>query len=192
MKVTADHPGAESTPETEHMFTLNPAGMTVTHADAFGDGNPLCGFIGGDETASGDWSAVDCRACRVAAPCPAPAARTRVFAGRPESVRAARSWVAGFLVGSPSAADAALMTSELFTNAITYTASGLPGGSVTVKVAAGSGTARVDVIDQGEMLSSGTAPHGLGKGLVIVAQLAELFGADGCDRWFALRTGGAR
>jgi len=192
MKVTADHPGTGPVPETEHMFTLNPAVMTVTHADAFGDGPPLCGFIGGNETAAGDWSAVDCRDCGVAAPSPTPAAFTRAFAGRPESVRAARSWVAELFAGSPVAADAALMTSELFTNAVLYSASGLPGGSVTVKVAAGDGTARVDVIDEGEMPPGTTAPHGLGKGLAIVAQLAELFGADGCDRWFALRTGGVR
>jgi hypothetical protein len=191
MKVATDHPDTEPMPETEHMFTLNPAGVTVTHADAFGGGAPLCGFIADDETASGDWSAVDCRDCQVAAPSPAPATFTRAFAGLPESVRAARSWVAGFLAGSPAAADAALLTSELFTNAIKYTASRLPGGSVTVKVAAGDGTARVDVIDQGA-LPGATAAHGLGKGLLIVAQLAELFGADGSDRWFALRTGGAR
>jgi Histidine kinase-like ATPase domain len=174
--------------ETKHVFTLNPAGLTVTHAD-FGGGDPLCGFIGDDETASGDWSEVDCRDCLVADPSPAPAPRTRVFAGRPESVRAARSWVAGLFAGSPAAADAALLTSELFTNAVLYSASGLPGGSVTVKVAAGDGTARVDVIDQGE--PPACVPHGLGKGLAIVAQLADVFGADGCDRWFALRTGGA-
>jgi hypothetical protein len=191
MKVTAHHPCTEPVPETEHIFTLNPAGATVTHAD-FGGGSPLCGFIGDDETASADWSAVDCRDCRVAAPAPASATFTRAFAGLPESVRAARSWVAGFLAGSPAAADAALLTSELFTNAITYTASGLPGGSVTVKVAADDRTARVDVIDEGEMPAGASARHGLGKGLVIVAQLAELFGADGCDRWFALRTDGAR
>ena len=176
---------------TEHAFTLDPAGATVTHADASGDGNPLCGFTGDDETASADWSAVDCRDCRVAAPSPMPVPCTRTFAGRPESVSVARSWVVGFLSGSPAVADAALMTSELFTNAVLHSASGLPGGSVTVKVAAGSGSARVDVIDQGELPSAAAAAHGLGKGLVIVAQLAELFGADGCDRWFALRTGGA-
>jgi Histidine kinase-like ATPase domain len=175
--------------ETEHVFTHNPAGLTVTHAD-FGDGAPLCGWIGDDETASSDWSAVDCRDCLMAAPSPAPAVRTRAFAGRPESVRAARAWVAGFFAGSPAAADAALMVSELFTNAIKYTASRLPGGLVTVKVAAGDGTARVDVIDQGALPGTAAA-HGLGKGLVIVAQLAELFGADGSDRWFAVRTGGA-
>ena len=113
---------------------------------------------------------------------------TRVFAGRPESAGAARSWVAGFFA-PPFAPDAALMASELVTNAIVHSASGLPGGSVTVTVAPGSGMARVDVIDQGERAAC--APHGLGKGLAIVAQLADVFGADGCDRWFALRTGGA-
>jgi anti-sigma regulatory factor (Ser/Thr protein kinase) len=115
---------------------------------------------------------------------------TRVFAGRPESASAARSWVAGFFA-PPFAPDAALMASELVTNAIVHSASGLPGGSVTVTVAPGSGMARVDVIDQGAMPPCMAAPHGLGAGLAIVAQLADVFGADGCDRWFALRTGGA-
>lgn len=118
------------------------------------------------------------------------AVRTRAFPGRPEAVRAARSWVAGFFA-APSAPDAALMASELVTNAIVHSASGLPGGSVTVTVTARCGMARVDVIDQGGMPPCATAPHGLGAGLAIVAQLADVFGADGCDRWFALRTGGA-
>jgi hypothetical protein len=177
--------------EIEHVFTLNPAGLTVTHAD-FGGGDPLCGWIGEDETASGDWSAVDCRDCLVAAPSPAPAVRSRAFAGRPESVRAARCWIAGFFAGSPAAPDAALMASELVTNAIVHSASGLPGGSVTVMVAASEETVRVDVIDQGALPTSATAPRGLGKGLAIVARLADVFGGDGSDRWFALRTGGAR
>jgi anti-sigma regulatory factor (Ser/Thr protein kinase) len=116
---------------------------------------------------------------------------TRSFPGRPESVSAARAWVARFVPGSAAADDAALMTSELVTNAIVHSASGLPGGSVTVTVAAADGIARVDVIDQGGMPPYMAAPHGLGAGLAIVAQLADVFGADGCDRWFALRTGGA-
>jgi anti-sigma regulatory factor (Ser/Thr protein kinase) len=123
----------------------------------------------------------------VASPLAAPC--TRAFAGRPESVREARSWVAGFFA-APSAPDAALMTSELVTNAVVHSASGLPGGSVTVTVAAGEETVRVDVIDQGQ-LPIPAPRHGLGKGLAIVAQLADVFGADGCDRWFALRAGGA-
>ncbi len=51
------------------------------------------------------------------------ASSTRAFAGLPESVSAARSWVAGFFPSPAAAADAALMTSELFTNVILYSAS---------------------------------------------------------------------
>ena len=48
------------------MYSLNDDGQAVTHADTFGDGTPLCGWIGDDETASVDWSAVDCRDCQAA------------------------------------------------------------------------------------------------------------------------------
>jgi len=116
---------------------------------------------------------------------------TRAFAGLPESVSAACAWVAGFVPGSPTADDAALLTSELVTNAILHSASGLPGGQVMVSMRAGDGMVRVDVTDQGAVPPGLTAPRGLGQGLVLVAALADVFGADGPDRWFALRTGGA-
>jgi hypothetical protein len=51
---------------TEHMFTLNEAGAVVIHADAFGDGTPLCGWIASDETATADWPRVTCRDCLAA------------------------------------------------------------------------------------------------------------------------------
>jgi hypothetical protein len=89
----------------------------------------------------------------------------------------------------PGRPDAEWMIAFVTSSLAISAASGLPGGSVTVKVAAGDRTARVDVIDEGAMRAC--APHGLGKGLAIVAQLADVFGAEGCDRWFALRTGGA-
>jgi anti-sigma regulatory factor (Ser/Thr protein kinase) len=117
---------------------------------------------------------------------------TRAFAGLPESVAAARAWVARFVPGSPAADDAALLTSELVTNAIMHSASRLPGGQVTVSVRAMEDMVRVDVVDQGAVPPGLTAPRSLGLGLPIVAALADVFGADGCDRWFALRTGGAR
>jgi anti-sigma regulatory factor (Ser/Thr protein kinase) len=117
-------------------------------------------------------------------------ARTRAFAGRPESVSVARAWVAGFVPDPATASDVALLTSELVTNAIVHSASRLPGGLVTVSVAAGNGMVRVDVTDQGAVPPDLTAPRGLGQGLALVAALADVFGADGCDRWFALRTGG--
>lgn len=117
---------------------------------------------------------------------------TRSFAGCPESVGAARAWVTGFLPGSPAADGAALMTSELVTNAILYSASRVPGGLVTVNVRTGNGMVRVDVIDQGAVPSRLSAPHGIGAGLAIVSQLADVFGADGQDRWFSIRTGCAQ
>jgi len=117
---------------------------------------------------------------------------TRAFAGLPGSVSAARAWVAGFVPGSPAAGDAALLTSELFTNAILHSASRLPGGQVTVSVRTGGGIVRVDVTDQGALPPCFPQCPGLGQGLALVAALADVFGADGPDRWFALRTGGAR
>ncbi len=116
---------------------------------------------------------------------------TRSFPGLPEAVSAARSWVAGFFPVPAAAADAALMTSELVTNAILYSASGLPGGPVTVSIGTAGGSLRVDVIDQGEMPPCMPTPRGLGQGLVLVAALADASGADGRDRWFELRAGGA-
>jgi anti-sigma regulatory factor (Ser/Thr protein kinase) len=123
---------------------------------------------------------------------PTTAAVTRSFPGLPEAVSAARSWVAGFFPVPATAADAALMTSELVTNAILYSASRLPGGQVTVSVGIAGGSLRVDVIDQGEIATRMTAPRGLGLGLALVAALADASGADGRDRWFALQAGGAR
>jgi anti-sigma regulatory factor (Ser/Thr protein kinase) len=117
---------------------------------------------------------------------------TRAFAGLPESVSVARSWVAGFFPDCATDADAALLTSELVTNAILHSASGLPGGKVTVSVQTADGMVRVDVTDQGELPPCLPRSRGLGQGLALVAALADVFGADGPDRWFAVRTGGAR
>ena len=45
------------------MHSLNPDGVTVTHADAFGDGTPLCGFSYDEETATADAETVTCLDC---------------------------------------------------------------------------------------------------------------------------------
>jgi anti-sigma regulatory factor (Ser/Thr protein kinase) len=123
---------------------------------------------------------------------PPAAAVTRSFPGLPEAVGAARSWVAGFFPVPAAAADAALMTSELVTNAILYSASRLPGGQVTVSIGIAGGSLRVDVIDQGEIAPCMAGRRGLGQGLVLVAALADTSGADGRNHWFALRAGGGR
>ena len=116
---------------------------------------------------------------------------SRAFPGLPESVSAARTWIAGFVSHSPAAYDATLLTSELVTNAILHSASRLPGGQVTVSVLAADGMVRVDVVDQGQLPPCFPRYPGLGQGLTLVAALADVFGADGADRWFAVRTGGA-
>jgi two-component sensor histidine kinase len=128
----------------------------------------------------------------VAEPPPLTSACTRSFAGVPGSVSAARSWVAGFFPDPATAADAALMTSELVTNAIKYTACCLPGGQVLVSVRAVRDGVRVDVTDQRPVYPCFPVPGGLGLGLVIVRQLADACGSDGAGKWFTLRTGGAR
>ena len=110
--------------------------------------------------------------------------------GLPESASAARKLTASCLAGSPAAGDAVLCVDELFANAVLYSASGLPGGEVTVVVSTGGGTARVDVIDEGPLPPGTRACHGLGQGLVIVSRLADIFGADGSDRWFTIGTAG--
>jgi anti-sigma regulatory factor (Ser/Thr protein kinase) len=110
--------------------------------------------------------------------------------GRPESASAARELTARCLAGSPAADDAVLCVDELFANAVLHSASGLPGGEVTVIVSTGGGTARVDVIDEGPLPSGHRVPGGLGEGIMIVSQLADTFGADGSDRWFTVATAG--
>jgi len=120
----------------------------------------------------------------------------RTFPGRPESARAARVWAVSHLPpGSPAADDVALMVSELVTNALRYSRSALPGGSVAVSLAIGGGQVRVDVVDQGTLPALAwlvlveLKAHRFGAGLVIVRELADTFGVDGPRRWFTLSLG---
>ena len=118
--------------------------------------------------------------------------------GRPEQVGRARSFVAGLAGQSacgPGAADtAALLTSELVTNAMLHTSSGIAGGTVTIVVVDGSDGLMVEVIDDGapdhgpEVQGDRYAAHG--HGLFLVEQLAARWGylrdAVGTTVWFQL------
>jgi hypothetical protein len=55
--------------------------------------------------------------------------KRRVFAGSHDQVRQARDFVARTVGASPAADDAVLLVSELATNAVTHTASGMAGSS---------------------------------------------------------------
>ncbi len=81
--------------------------------------------------------------------CPAPLSWARTFPGTPQHAHAARWFAAGVLIGSPLREDAVVVLSELFTNAVRHTSSGMPGGLVTVQVSRWRRGVRIAVTDQG-------------------------------------------
>lgn len=104
----------------------------------------------------------------------------RAFPGTPEHARAARRFVTGLLQGSPLCDDAALVLSELFTNAVMHTASGAPGGLVIVQVTRWRLGVRVAVTDQGspsrpvvQNPAGNAEPAESGHGLYLANHLAE-------------------
>ena len=118
--------------------------------------------------------------------------------GLPEEVVGARAFVARTL----SAADktptldsdaATLLTSELVTNAIQHTASGAPGGTVTIVVVNVPDGVLVEVIDDGSADTPVVKRDVLtasGHGLLLVQQLAAQWGSlrdpAGTTVWFHL------
>ena len=118
--------------------------------------------------------------------------------GMPEQVSRARAFVAGLAtrtaLGRDSVDTAALLTSELVTNAMLHTSSGIAGGTVTIVVVDGSDGLMVEVIDDGapdhgpEVQGDRYAAHG--HGLFLVEQLAARWGylrdAVGTTVWFQL------
>ena len=118
--------------------------------------------------------------------------------GRPEEVGRARSFVAGLAgpsaCGAGAADTAALLTSELVTNAMLHTNSGTADGTVTIVVVDVAGGLIVEVIDDGapdrgpEVQGDRYASHG--HGLFLVEQLAARWGylrdVAGTTVWFQL------
>lgn len=121
-----------------------------------------------------------------------PAARS--FPGVPASVPEARTFVRAQFAGQDeSTVYAAVMcTSELFTNAVAYTASRLPGREVLVMVCLAGAWATVHVVNAGEVPPCFRAGGGLGMGLEIVGCLAGSSGVAGRDWWFTVPVDGAR
>ena len=118
--------------------------------------------------------------------------------GRPEQVGRARSFVTGLAgqstCGAGAIDTAALLTSELVTNAVLHTSSGNAGGTVTVLVVDMADGLMVEVIDDGapdhgpEVQGDRYAAHG--HGLFLVEQLAARWGhlrdVAGTTVWFQL------
>ena len=102
--------------------------------------------------------------------------------GVPESVREARAMVRRQIGRRRAAEAAALAVSELATNAIAYTRSGLPGGTFAVSVQDVPGGVVIRVCDQGAraepVLADPEPGAEHGRGLLIVAAVAEEWGTE--------------
>jgi anti-sigma regulatory factor (Ser/Thr protein kinase) len=116
--------------------------------------------------------------------------------GRPEQVGLARSFVARTLGSNRITADAdaaTLLTSEIVTNAIQHTKSGVDGGTVTIVVISVSRGVLVEIIDDGSAgtpVVKGDLYAAEGHGLFLVQHLASQWGylrdSAGTTVWFHL------
>jgi anti-sigma regulatory factor (Ser/Thr protein kinase) len=101
--------------------------------------------------------------------------------------------------GHPAADTVDLCVTELFANAVAYSRSGQPGGTVVVAIQASRRGVVVAVVDRGSSSApvAGTNPAGpgeRGRGLFLVSQLTDEWGSapgpGGRAVWF--RCGGER
>jgi anti-sigma regulatory factor (Ser/Thr protein kinase) len=116
--------------------------------------------------------------------------------GRPEQVSLARAFVARTLGTNQTGADAdaaTLLTSEIVTNAIQHTKSGIDGGTVTIVVIGISRAVLVEIVDDGSAgtpVVKGDLYAAEGHGLFLVQHLAAQWGylrdAAGTTVWFHL------
>jgi serine/threonine-protein kinase RsbW len=116
----------------------------------------------------------------------------RVFEGRADQIREARTFLAAVLNGHPAVDDAVMCLSELASNAILHSRSGRPGGHFTVHTEICRGRLRVEIGDDGGAWTQSTDPEEQhGRGLLIVGQLALAWGRGGDHEtgwtvWFEL------
>jgi anti-sigma regulatory factor (Ser/Thr protein kinase) len=119
--------------------------------------------------------------------------RRRVFPGHPGQVAHARRFVQRALADERAAEDAALLTSELATNAICHTATG-QGGTFEIVISRHPAIVRIAVIDAGApTVPTLPAPGSLdasGRGLSLVEALTRQWGHHGNRQsrtvWFEL------
>ncbi len=115
--------------------------------------------------------------------------------GRPESAAAARSFAAKCLAGYPAADEAVTALNELVSNAILHSRSGLPGGSLEVRLTVTAASVLAEVVDEGPL---GPPPPvsrdpfaERGRGLMLVEALTRAWGSGGDGLWwFWLPLGG--
>jgi anti-sigma regulatory factor (Ser/Thr protein kinase) len=123
-----------------------------------------------------------------------PSPHHRTFPGYAEQVGQARHFVVSALGACSAIEDAALLTSELATNAICHTATGA-GGAFEVTVQHDASCVRVQVTDDGSGTIPAQVPHpaafgSSGRGLAMVDAMATRWGhhrsGHGRAVWFEL------
>jgi anti-sigma regulatory factor (Ser/Thr protein kinase) len=122
--------------------------------------------------------------------------------GRPEQVGVARDFVARILSSNQVGADAyaaTLLTSEIVTNAIQHSKSGVEGGTVTVVIIGVPRGVLVEIIDNGSAgapIVKGDLYAVEGHGLFVVQHLAAEWGyfrdSTSTTVWFHLPSAGER
>jgi anti-sigma regulatory factor (Ser/Thr protein kinase) len=114
---------------------------------------------------------------------PGQAVMLRLLPGTAGSVAAARELTRELLgPGHPALDTAMLVVSELVTNSVTHSRSGLPGGTVIIAVTAGAAGVLIQVRDEGGLTeprvvapqAAAGAEHGYG--LLLVSALADTWG----------------
>ena len=116
---------------------------------------------------------------------------TGSFPGRRDQVQLIRGILAAFFDGCAAAADAVLVASELAANAVTHSASGQPGGLLTIRAETRPGAyLRAEIEDQGSAwngnLGAPQPPHGLFLLRALAADCGTRRGKDGWITWFTI------
>ncbi|MEV6547625.1 ATP-binding protein [Streptomyces sp. NPDC051597] len=110
----------------------------------------------------------------------------RTFPGNPQELSAARRWTRATLDGHPHADDAALIVTELGTNALAHTVSGDGGGTFHVALTVSERTITITVTDAGGTETAPEVQHPPldsthGRGLALVTALADSVTIQGDD-----------
>ncbi len=118
-----------------------------------------------------------------------------VLPGRPEAAAGARDFAGKVLAGYPAAGDAITALNEMVTNAVQHSRSGLPGGSLEVRLTVTDASVLAEVLDAGPLgvpaVTSRDTFAERGRGLVLVEALTRAWGSAGNGLWwFWLPLGG--
>jgi serine/threonine-protein kinase RsbW len=118
-----------------------------------------------------------------------------ILSGRPEAAAGAREFAAKALADYPAVDDAIAALNEMVTNAVQHSRSGLPGGSLEVRLTVTAASVLAEVVDDGPLgvpavISRDTFAE-RGRGLVIVDGLTKAWGSSRPGVWwFWLPLGG--